>query len=1284
MAFGSTAKTSTPKSLGNIDKDNLNSNQEAVPVPYLAGRNRIPVTWITPAYNRNAVKQSSGSGSSKSAGTGGESYKYYVDLVTAICVCGRTPLQAISQIIVDHVIVWSGNLTRRAGYPYESITVPKYGEMRIYWGQTDQPVMDWFTPHFNATTADDNFDAQPARTDDLPPYRGVALLVMKQFFLGKDRTQMPTVEVVVDRAPLWFDDQPAPIVDARGSNVIALLYEWMVDDWFGVDLDFASLVKADWLAAYAAAEDAGHHVSPLITDQNAFRQVVAQLLEYFDGWLRRDGSQLSVGFWRHGDTDTSTLPSLNDTQMTEEPELKSSGYGDTINQVTVAWRDSSNHFNDASQVANSTGNLRIVGEWRPASVSRPWIVDRAHVAAYAVEYINLNSQPHYTGPAKAKREWVAQYGVGPGKLIKLDSGTLTEEIVCRVTEASQSADRDGMIELTLDSERGLYPSLYRPDPPPRVGDFVVVTAVIAHLRVVTLPSGLKTDSNVQLSLLAERPDPTLTGFRVYLSRDNVTYDPLLGDATFAVRGTVALVYPADTATLDPVGMTVLLDGVDADLVVAQSDAAQAANTLLVFIDDEIMSVGEVTALGNGQYRVALKRALYGTAQAAHYLNAEVWFHFQADLPILEAPGTIEKGLTVYLKLATHNTTADQSLSDAAMVEYTVGLESAVGAAFGLTLSTDAKVTTMGLVESHIQATWLNYADQGIDEHEVAIKRADADETAWDYRVLNTPLADWTVTPSTLYQVKIRPINDLGEPGAWSDVQSITSASISPFSITGLELVGMANGLINEEPDFHFAWRLNSPARAGSVGGTDGQPLAAGLQDPVFGYYLVQVLDATTRAVVKQDKTSTPAYVFTKSMNSLAFGGEPHPVIIFRVAAIDSAGGPSDWVEIEPSNPAPPKPTGLSAQASYTTIQTTWVFAVVPDLAGADLALGATPDISQAAVFYGLGLTTLKTLPFPAGGVAYLWVREYDTFGSQSDWTGPVQVFVGTVPASDIVGLAKKLSQQYPNTVEIEGIVWGNNTPADGSISWTCPTTGPCISWNGNQYVIASGSTALEFVWWKGGEAAFRSSDTNPETDPTVSWDPATCFQIARNYLHSGVAEQVWVFVANETVGSFYALDAAIKHGVFGQLIADEVDVFGTLQIQGDAVTVPASSVGADIVYADWTVVHEQVVAGNGVSPCFVFGGCSNSADQNSGITSTDFKVVRLEDGYVLFGSLGDMTVTGGTVPLPITGAYDPQTLDGPNTYQYWLRGGDHPGANWTQARAATARVPSLSTLLVKK
>jgi hypothetical protein len=427
-------------------------------------------------------------------------------------------INRLLQIIVDHTVAWQGVIERRGGVPYESITVKKYGEMRIYWGTLDQPVQDMFTAHFNATTADETFDAQPARTDHLPPWRGVALLVMQQFFMGQGRTQMPTVEVVVERAPLWFSDRAAPLVDTRGSNAIALLYEWLVDDWFGVGLDPARLDHDEWVAAFAAAEEAGHHLSPLITDMTGFRQVVASMLEYFDGWIRRGGTQLSVGFWRHGATDTGGLPSINDTVMTAEPALKSTGYGDTINQVNVAFRDRAKYWDDASQPANATGNLRIVGERRPESVSRPWIIDSAHAAAYATEYLNLRSQPSYTGPVKLKREFAESQGILPGSLIKLDSGTYGLEIVCRVTEISYPADKDGGCELTLENERGLFPTIYYPVPPARVPDFLVIAARIVHARVLALPSGLKDSAAVEVAFLEH----------FWKSRSRLLFSKLLG------------------------------------------------------------------------------------------------------------------------------------------------------------------------------------------------------------------------------------------------------------------------------------------------------------------------------------------------------------------------------------------------------------------------------------------------------------------------------------------------------------------------------------------------------------------------------------------------------------------------------------------------------------------------------------------------------------------------------------------------------------------------------------
>ena len=483
--------------------------------------------------------------------------------------------------------------------------------------------------------------------------------------------------------------------------------------------------------------------------------------------------------------------------------------------------------------------------------------------------------------------------------------------------------------------------------------------------------------------------------------------------------------------------------------------------------------------------------------------------------------------------------------------------------------------------------------------------------------------------------------------------------------------------MNEEPDFHFAWTLNSPARAGQVGGTNGQPLKAGLQDPTFGYYYIQILDPKTGAMVHDDKEAAPGYVFTESMNSLAFGGSPCAAIIFRVQVIDSAGNPSAWATLPVSNPPPPKPSYLNGDGFYGGVIWQWGFTAAPDLAGGKLRVNAVNDFAGATE-YDVGNATSKTVAAAAAGAVYAWVCEYDTFGSDSVWLGPAVVVAGSVPAQDVVGLDIRDSQQYPNAVILEGVVWGNNSPAAGSISWTCPASAPCVTWQGKQYVIASGSTALQFVWWKAGENAFRTSDTNPETDPAVTWDQETCFQIALNYQHAGVVQKVWEYTPNLVTGSVYGLAAAFQKGIFGQLIANQLNVIGTLQLQDQSVTFGTSGTAPDAQYADWTSVATWQPPSTG-APAVMLAMWTNSWASNVfAATQAYWRIMRTNDN-VQVGGTPYSSLPGGF--LHTVFARDPATIKGGGTYALQLK---RVGSDGVSPANTMALAPTFLYLETKK
>src|SRR5215510_16378996 len=86
----------TKRKLANIGDDSINSNQQAVPVKYLAGRAYVVGDYISPAYNPRAVPIRTDTGGGK-GGQGGQitGYKYYADFALMFCMGGRNPVDAV-------------------------------------------------------------------------------------------------------------------------------------------------------------------------------------------------------------------------------------------------------------------------------------------------------------------------------------------------------------------------------------------------------------------------------------------------------------------------------------------------------------------------------------------------------------------------------------------------------------------------------------------------------------------------------------------------------------------------------------------------------------------------------------------------------------------------------------------------------------------------------------------------------------------------------------------------------------------------------------------------------------------------------------------------------------------------------------------------------------------------------------------------------------------------------------------------------------------------------------
>jgi len=679
------------KKFANISNDQINSNQQAVPVKYLAGRAYVAGDYITPAYNPKAkpIKNTTGKGETSTTG-----YKYFCDFALMFCCGGRNPVDSVHSIIVDSDIRWTGYVARGAA-DYETITVSGLGTVNLYWGTetqaidatllTPRGVASGGTDPQDATTFPPNAptggaptfgglaagDAAPysGHYDQHPAYRGQCYAVFKNWNLGRDRTSVQNIQFELKRGcPFFGTNIPA---DDSGVNPIAILYDWLTDPRFGMSLADSQLSQTQFQAAYNALEAIlpAPRISPLLSTQDDFRQAIANLLEYYDGWIRRNGTVIEAGAWQRGASITS-IATLTDDDLLHEPELVPQGWGPTMNEVTVIYKDRQHHFNDYVQTHRDATNFRVTGGPRAITYSRPWITDANVAKAYANTVGAMTAMPFTKGTLTAKREWVTNNSVLPGVVFLYNSAFYGLSFYMRCYEIEYAADNAAEAALTVEWERSKWPQIYHPPGFQGPGGFVVGPRPIWQSQMSEVPYVLADKKfATQLVPFAVRGNYEVQGYRIWISFDGGATFQIVPTATSTSQfGQMGLVQTAVLATDTTIKAN--LYGIDLDDIVTQTAAQQADDNLILIMGSEFLSVGTVSPLGAGLYNIGVLRARYGTTAAAFPVSTFMAFIFRDRLRLLDNAQFIP-GAVIQYKFQPFTADADYDITAITPVSYTV-------------------------------------------------------------------------------------------------------------------------------------------------------------------------------------------------------------------------------------------------------------------------------------------------------------------------------------------------------------------------------------------------------------------------------------------------------------------------------------------------------------------------------------------------------------------------------------------------------------------------------------
>jgi hypothetical protein len=967
--FGSTKKKASPSTKPlNVDADQVNTNQEAIPVPWGAGRFKIGLKWMTPAYRWRADAQKAKVGKGSSVTTG---YKYYADLAGLVCM---GPVDYLFKVIVDGEVKWHNptGLARDAT-DYADFVINGVGAVRIYWGTETQPLDTTILTPYGAPPSDPDFDFRDPSTwpqkgreghyDAHPAYRGQCYMAFKQFYFGQDRTTAPNVEVEVARTPAYFTGVEGVNTENGGVAPQVALYEAFTNERFGMNLPIELLDITTWDGAREEMQDADFRISPLVTTSKTFREFMAELLEYFDGWVRLRGGILEHGYFKSGDLDLDDLPVINDAHLTKEAVIESKAWAETENQVGIVYKNMLRNHKEDIQIARDLGNWQITGEHRNLQLQRPWITQSDLARRYATDYVKKSSLPRQSGSITVRRESAAD--ILPGELFKLQLARLSIEMVCRCLDIRDGNDDENTVEIEFENERGIYPALYVPPASQGPGDFTNNAAEIEHARIIELPSALKTSSDIQIAVLAERNNPLFNNFALHLSQEGTTYDRIAEVPYFAVRAVLETSYDDSEPELDDVtGLHVSMDGLDVEQIESQTDQQRENGALLAIVNGEIMSIGTVTPLGGGEYQLFPLRARYGTEQQTHAADSVVWLIYAERItPVAHASFIVAE--TRYFKLQPRTISSEVDLSDVDAITYTfTGGSLGEGSVDGLTLSTAASLLPDGSLESRIAAVWDEIDSPDVAQYEVAIKKAAA--SVWDNRLTSDPRAEWVVQADVSYDVRVRAISIYGVRFAWSDVESITSAkdTTAPGAPSALAATGALRTI-------QLAW--TNPT------------------DNDIAY--TEIWESTTN-----NRANANLYTQSRTTSFARSGLAPAVTRYYWVRAVDTSGNIGAF-----------HPTSATAGVAGTTEKTGTsdldTFAVTT----ANIAAGAITNIGTASITNSSSAGVDVTLTM-AGGDILVWVYYKSVIpnngsgnpGMRLKKNGTTVITYGDAPAEDTV------------------------------------------------------------------------------------------------------------------------------------------------------------------------------------------------------------------------------------------------------------------------------------------
>jgi hypothetical protein len=309
------------------------------------------------------------------------------------------------------------------------------------------------------------------------------------------------------------------------------------------------------------------------------------------------------------------------------------------------------------------------------------------------------------------------------------------------------------------------------------------------------------------------------------------------------------------------------------------------------------------------------------------------------------------------------------------------------------------------------------------------------------------------------------------------------------------------------------------------------------------WYLVQVINPTTGALLREDYVVVPWYNYTFSMNKLDNAGTPIPSITFRVWGLDSVLTKSaTYLQLTATNATPSVPGTITSYGYMAMARFTWAESSEQDwdhtLYRFDVESEGYGDwISTRGTSADRFLSEAEQTSYTNATVT-IQVKHVDVFGQESSASSDTQdcddIYVDATALDDF----EDISAAFPKIPIPIGDNWSD--------SGTYATWDEHSLWyDGTEYTISTGNTSAYsgqacVVYWYAGDpdAYYVTTGDVPDYD--------RCYIVA-HVTAAGAPIITWMAIANAVIGSAYIKDAAITNAKIGSVACDKLTA-GSIEV----------------------------------------------------------------------------------------------------------------------------------------